>query len=313
MSDEWYYADENGRVGPLTFRELSDSLKTMSKEHVRKVLVWHRKFSDWQRAVDVPELATDNSKPPPLPSSFTGQKANESPHAARIPEGIASQSDEIAARIDEVPKKRNLKPPDANRYSEELNGFRYRVEPSGAVAAITPTGDEITFQSWKEFWKIAGDIGPIDNAGRGSTMQKIAGAIFVIIVVFYLIGGFGGEEKAPRPDIRDTSATDVVSTTAQELFRMYDNNEVATDNFLKGKIVEVKGMVQSINKDFLDNMYVSLVTPNQFMSANMHVHKSEETTLMSMRKGQIVVFRCAKMTRFVGSPSGDDCVVMSIN
>jgi len=113
-----------------------------------------------------------------------------------------------------------------------------------------------------------------------------------------------------RSGIISGKPTEVVQVTAAGLFQEYDNNEVATDNRLRGKIVEVTGTVASINKDFLDHVYVNLATQNQFMSASMHVPQSEEQKMASLRKGQKVVFRCPKMQRWVGSPSGGDCVLM---
>lgn len=64
---------------------------------------------------------------------------------------------------------------------------------------------------------------------------------------------------------------EVVSVYADRLFENYESNEVATDIGLKGKIVEVKGHVQSIDKDVFGGMYVGLETKNRFMPAQMHL------------------------------------------
>jgi hypothetical protein len=37
MSDAWYYADDDGQVGPVTLQELKETLATLS--NVRDVLV----------------------------------------------------------------------------------------------------------------------------------------------------------------------------------------------------------------------------------------------------------------------------------
>jgi hypothetical protein len=111
--------------------------------------------------------------------------------------------------------------------------------------------------------------------------------------------------------VNSSKRAEVISFTATNLFEAYDNNEVSTDIELKGKIVEVTGRVQSVDKDVFDNIRVGLVTPNQFMSASMHVGESEEAKTAALQKGQFVVFRCLKMKRWVGSPSGDDCVLVS--
>jgi hypothetical protein len=142
-------------------------------------------------------------------------------------------------------------------------------------------------------------------------MKSLIQVIVALAVVGYFIGYFNTKETAVSSNVRDAAPTEIVQVTAESLFNAYDNNELATDIALKGKIVEVTGRVQSINKDFLDKMYVSLVTRNQFMSARMHVISSQEAEIAVLRKGQIVVFRCKKMTRMVGSPSGSDCTLIS--
>jgi len=119
---------------------------------------------------------------------------------------------------------------------------------------------------------------------------------------------FAGLEKWPhrastrtdyastRTDVRDAiisgQPAEIVRFSAVELFDAYDSNEVAADISLKGKIVEVTGRVESINKNVLDKIYVSLATKNRFMPANMHVVPSDEAQIAALRKGQIVVFRC---------------------
>ena len=126
-----------------------------------------------------------------------------------------------------------------------------------------------------------------------------------------------GSQSPPSTDVRSGiisgKPTEVVQVTAAGLFQEYDNNEVATDNRLRGKIIEVTGTVAAVNKNVWDLVYVNLATPNQFMSASMHVPQSEEQKTASLRKGQTVVFRCTKMKRWAGSPSGDDCVLIRSN
>jgi GYF domain 2 len=64
MPDLWYYADQNGSVGPLTLQELLETLATLP--NASDVLVWCDKFSDWKRAGDVAELRAQIVVPPPL-------------------------------------------------------------------------------------------------------------------------------------------------------------------------------------------------------------------------------------------------------
>jgi hypothetical protein len=51
-----------------------------------------------------------------------------------------------------------VSPSDAGKYRDELNGFRYRTERGGTIAAKTPAGEEVTYASWWEFRKAAGEL-----------------------------------------------------------------------------------------------------------------------------------------------------------
>ena len=52
--DVWYYADQMGRVGPLSLEELKNALTTLP--NTNDVLVWCQHLSDWKRVRDVPVL-----------------------------------------------------------------------------------------------------------------------------------------------------------------------------------------------------------------------------------------------------------------
>jgi hypothetical protein len=68
MSDAWYYANKNGQVGPLTLRELKETLATFPSTKVDDVLVWRDGFPEWKPAKDVAEL-----RKPPVPPPLPGQ------------------------------------------------------------------------------------------------------------------------------------------------------------------------------------------------------------------------------------------------
>ena len=55
MSDIWYYADQNGHVGPMTLQQLKQTLATTSNP--ADMLVWCDKFPDWKWARELPELS----------------------------------------------------------------------------------------------------------------------------------------------------------------------------------------------------------------------------------------------------------------
>jgi hypothetical protein len=64
VQDAWYYADQNGRVGPFSLQGLRETLATLSHD----VLVWHPGLQDWKPAQDISELNEGETPlPPPLP------------------------------------------------------------------------------------------------------------------------------------------------------------------------------------------------------------------------------------------------------
>jgi len=74
MSDDWYFADGEEPVGPLTLQELQKKLRTLRDPG--KVLVWHAGFSDWMRANDVSELRKQTLRAPPVPTSRPNKEAD---------------------------------------------------------------------------------------------------------------------------------------------------------------------------------------------------------------------------------------------
>jgi hypothetical protein len=64
-SDDWYYADAAGQVGPLTIQELKKELATIPD--AKSLLVWCEGMAEWQRAGDVFNFKPRAVLPPPLP------------------------------------------------------------------------------------------------------------------------------------------------------------------------------------------------------------------------------------------------------
>ncbi|MCS2162959.1 OB-fold putative lipoprotein [Scandinavium sp. H11S7] len=147
-------------------------------------------------------------------------------------------------------------------------------------------------------------------------MKKLIKWIFYIFIGFMVLGYFASKnDKSTTSTSSSTAETqesapqqEVFSTTARQLFKAYDENEVATDENMKGKIVAVKGVVESIDKDFTDSIIIGFQTDNQFMPARMEMKDSEKPTAIALKKGQQVTVICERMSRVMGSPSGRDCV-----
>jgi hypothetical protein len=160
------------------------------------------------------------------------------------------------------------------------------------------------------------------NPQRAKSMPIRWGRVLLLVVgvlaLGYLVNQRGTDATTPASTSKVTDLNagllngvpaDIVKVTAPALYREYDENEVATDNRLKGKIIEISGKIAAVNKDFLDKPYVNLETSNQFSSARIAPVAADADKLAALRKGQPITFRCARMTRILGAPSGSDCVM----
>ena len=138
--------------------------------------------------------------------------------------------------------------------------------------------------------------------------------VLIIIVVGIGIAGVSGRKSDSDSSSREGGATQnagvsALPVSARQLFDDYDANEVSADRKYKGAILSVTGTVQSIDKDFLDNVVVRLETTNQFMGVNAYLLESEIDSAGALKKGQSVSLTCKGEGRVAGSPVLRECVL----
>jgi hypothetical protein len=97
-----------------------------------------------------------------------------------------------------------------------------------------------------------------------------------------------------------------LTVSALRLFDDYQANEVAADQVYRGRWLRITGVVDAINKDFLDKTYLTLQTSNMFMSVHATLMGTEGGAA-SLRRGQQVALICKGQGMTMGSPMLDDC------
>lgn len=102
----------------------------------------------------------------------------------------------------------------------------------------------------------------------------------------------------------------VYTTTASELSRRYESNEVATDQQINGRPVLVSGRVESIDKDFWNNVVIHLAVDGA-LPASMRMLDDQTAKAAALSKGEMVTIHCEGMRRMIGSPSGSDCTLLA--
>ncbi|MCG3100487.1 OB-fold putative lipoprotein [Enterobacter sp. DRP3] len=110
-----------------------------------------------------------------------------------------------------------------------------------------------------------------------------------------------GKPKVPASD------EGIYRTTAKALAELYSANEVAADDKIGGRKVEVTGTVQDITKNFANDVVLKLASGNRFMPVSLSMADSEKTKASKLIKGQKIAVTCEKMQLFIGAPSGGNC------
>ncbi|HBW4556363.1 TPA: hypothetical protein ME554_002880 [Klebsiella pneumoniae] len=104
-----------------------------------------------------------------------------------------------------------------------------------------------------------------------------------------------------------TSDEGIYRTTAKALAELYSANEVAADDKIGGRKVEMTGTVQGITKNFANDVVLKLESGNRFMPVSLSMADSEMAQASKLKKGQKITVTCEKMQLFIGAPSGGNC------
>jgi hypothetical protein len=95
-----------------------------------------------------------------------------------------------------------------------------------------------------------------------------------------------------------------------KLYFDYQANEVQADNVYKGQHLVVTGVVTGIKKDMVDDVYLTLLTDNEFMPVDAHLQGSEADAAANLHTMQPVQVDCVGGGMMVGSPQLRNCSIV---
>lgn len=156
------------------------------------------------------------------------------------------------------------------------------------------------------------------NCGRpqsGGAIAKKKSTSSVAVIALLLVGFVLYKFVSSSTDMSTaapTAAADrsLYKTTAESLFQKYEKNEVATNQEIGSAMVEVTGTIKSIDQDFMNHAVIRLGTSSEFDSVGLTLDDAQKNRAASLSKGAKVTIRCNTMKRIIGSPMGDDCVLV---
>jgi hypothetical protein len=148
---------------------------------------------------------------------------------------------------------------------------------------------------------------------KASPIVKFGGGFIVLIMALGVYAALTNDEKqaggvAARTPAKAAAAPSALAVDNMTLWRDYEANEVAADNKYKGRILAVGGRVDSIDKNFADEIIVRLSSPNQFMTTMATMEKSQAGQAAQLSKGETVTLVCEGQGRIMGAPSLGGCV-----
>lgn len=97
-----------------------------------------------------------------------------------------------------------------------------------------------------------------------------------------------------------------MAITADELYAAYDSNEVAADQRFKGRLVQVSGVVESVDSGISDEPIVSLAA-GDYGIGSVYAYGLESNVAATLSKGQGVSLSCTANGELLGTPALRDC------
>lgn len=111
---------------------------------------------------------------------------------------------------------------------------------------------------------------------------------FAVAVFLFIAFGSDDEKKTEKDIVNESPAIEI---SASQLYEDYESNGVAADQKYKGKVLRVSGVVDNIDRDIMDKIYVTLkggeyIGDIQCFFAEDHVNKAA-----NLSKGQRITVK----------------------
>lgn len=104
-----------------------------------------------------------------------------------------------------------------------------------------------------------------------------------------------------------TLGKDLLSVTAIEVGKAYNDNQVAADQRYFKKPLLLSGKIESINSGLGNEPYIALRGVNQFLPPQVHFHKANIEKISSLKKGEKLVLVCDGAGSIAGTPMFKSC------
>lgn len=159
----------------------------------------------------------------------------------------------------------------------------------------------------------------MNNTNKTSKWKPWHKWVLGIISAFILLGIFAvntsDKETASNDTVEEKSfvadkpiEAPYLPVTSAAYFNNYQANEVAADEMYKSRNLEVTGTVESINKDFADDIYISLVA-GEYETVKCDLSSDNTISPASLKKGQRITLKGRGAGMIIGIPIIENCII----
>lgn len=141
-------------------------------------------------------------------------------------------------------------------------------------------------------------------------MKKHLLSVFAV-VIFAAMAIASNSTKDDEKKATESNAPPI-EITAKNLASDYAANEVSADQKYKGKVLQVTGSVESINKDFTDGIYIVLTGTDDMGMDGIHCEFSSDhaNDAAALSKGQKITIKGIGNGYMMGSATLSGCTVV---
>lgn len=135
-------------------------------------------------------------------------------------------------------------------------------------------------------------------------------ALSILAVGFALLIAFGSSDNddSVSSDFDMTAAEPAHQVRANRLYAEFEDNGLAAEQKYKGQIIDVTGKVENIDRDILDDIYVTLEGDEYFGSIQCYFGEQQLNDATSLKSGATVTIK-GRCTGKIGNVILKDCLI----
>ncbi len=113
-----------------------------------------------------------------------------------------------------------------------------------------------------------------------------------------------------KQEIYSKQEISAIEVNARSLYRAYQANEVSADEKFKDKRIKISGIIDSINKDMFDEVWLELATGDLFSSIRAKLDEQYITRAAKLKRGQKIILQCVGDGMIIETPILRECSIM---